>query len=70
MIDNMLIGAPQQQYDKFVFAEGSQGIEQHCHPEPVRTIFVGTSLVQQTANQLRRHSEPVLRLVWESPSSL
>ena len=35
----------QRQYDKLEFAEGCQGIEQHCH------------------------SEPVLRLVWESPSN-
>ena len=38
-----------EQYEKLEFAEGNQGIEQHCHSEPVRTTFVGISIEFRTA---------------------
>ena len=47
------------------FAVKDRLYDQHSTMAPLR----GSALVQQAANQLRCHSEPVLRLVWESPSS-
>ena len=41
------------------FAEGSAGPEQHCHSEKVLFPGVGIPIVQQAANHISCHSEPV-----------
>ena len=40
-----------QETTNWEFAEGSQGIEQHCHSEPVRTTFVGISIESRAAHR-------------------